>query len=616
VQNINKMPGGTVTLAIESIKAPINKAVPPPRIKATFSPPRQLNSKNITAKDRILRHSIDRIPLSSSNSSEFIKDDKVLGQSNDLPLVAYKAPVTKREKNNIINENNNSDKSITSKKLPEILFKPIPKVKGVYRYRLMPGNNVRAVLSALRVRPWWHPASKSDDDDVSSAAAQAAFPSFIWEQYRCPKRYKDDTYKDTILNHLNNNNCLVSKKGLYFSLKIYCAKEGINLLDIVPRTFYLSPSGLKSTVGNEPDDLKEFMDFVATKKKSPTVCNDGFKEEKDNVFDSAALDSPTTRSISSVDVESVMKVPILAIEKSENDLIWILKPARLTNRGYGIQVVKGTTEVLDVVNKTITSRASTADGDTEEKLSEKEATEKKIGILTKIANKNGAKEGWIVQEYMERPLLVNGRKFDIRCFVLLTHCRSKGLKAYFFNQAYVRTSCRKYNLENLDDRETHLTNDAVQKHSKEYGKFESGNKLNFVEWQESINRDYPGTDTTIVESKIRPEIIRLTTISIKSVAEELNSSNGIVKNTFELLGYDYMVTDKFEPKLIEINSNPCLEFACPLLKEIISNVINSTIKYAVDPILKPPPAGSRTKLCEEAVSLLEQEEERFQQIFP
>ncbi len=611
------MPGVVLPLAIESIKAPINKAVPAPRIKATFSPPRQSNNKNIAAKDRVLRHSIDRIPLSSSNSTELIpsKDDKSIG--NDLPLVAYKATVTKREKINT-NENNNVDKNAASKKLPEIMYKPIPKVRGVYRYRLMPGNNVRVVLSALRVRPWWHPASKSDDDDVSSAAAQAAFPSFIWEQYRCPKRYKDDTYKDTILNHLNNNNCLVSKKGLYFSLKAYCEKEGINLLDIVPRTFYLSPSGLKSTVGNEPDDLKEFMDYVATKKKSiattPTVCTEACKEEKDNTFDSAALDSPTTRSTASV--ENEIKIPILAIEKGENDLIWILKPARLTNRGFGIQVVKGTTEVLDVVNKTISSRASTADGESEEKLSEKEATEKKLGILTKIANKNGAKEGWIVQEYMERPLLVNGRKFDIRCFVLLTHCRSKGLKAYFFNQAYVRTSCRKYNLENLDDRETHLTNDAVQKHSKEYGKFENGNKLNFVEWQESINRDYPGTDTTIVESKIRPEIVRLTSISIKSVAEELNASNGIVKNTFELLGYDYMVTDKFEPKLIEINSNPCLEFACPLLKEIISNVINSTIKYAVDPILKPPPAGSRTKSCEEAISLLEQEEERFQQIFP
>jgi hypothetical protein len=56
----------------------------------------------------------------------------------------------------------------------------------------------------------------------------------------------------------------------------------------------------------------------------------------------------------------------------------------------------------------------------------------------------------------------------------------------------------------------------------------------------------------------------------QSLSEKLGQSD--VKNTFELLGYDYMVTDQFEPKLIEINSNPCLEFACPLLKEIITSV--------------------------------------------
>jgi hypothetical protein len=31
------------------------------------------------------------------------------------------------------------------------------------------------------------------------------------------------------------------------------------------------------------------------------------------------------------------------------------------------------------------------------------------------------------------------------------------------------------------------------------------------------------------------------------------------KNTFEILGYDFMVDQKLKPWLIEVNTNPCLE---------------------------------------------------------
>jgi hypothetical protein len=38
----------------------------------------------------------------------------------------------------------------------------------------------------------------------------------------------------------------------------------------------------------------------------------------------------------------------------------------------------------------------------------------------------------------------------------------------------------------------HLTNDAVQKKASDYGKFEAGNKLSYVEFQESIDRQRRG----------------------------------------------------------------------------------------------------------------------------
>lgn len=35
-------------------------------------------------------------------------------------------------------------------------------------------------------------------------------------------------------------------------------------------------------------------------------------------------------------------------------------------------------------------------------------------------------------------------------------------------------------------------------------------------------------------------------------------------NTFEIYGYDFMFDDEFKVYLIEVNTNPCLELACPL----------------------------------------------------
>ena len=50
---------------------------------------------------------------------------------------------------------------------------------------------------------------------------------------------------------------------------------------------------------------------------------------------------------------------------------------------------------------------------------------------------------FIIQKYIERPLLIDNRKFDIRVWVLFTH----ELKVYFFREGYVRTSSSTYSLQ-------------------------------------------------------------------------------------------------------------------------------------------------------------------------
>lgn len=95
---------------------------------------------------------------------------------------------------------------------------------------------------------------------------------------------------------------------------------------------------------------------------------------------------------------------------------------------------------------------------------------------------------FIIQKYIERPLLIHKRKFDIRVWVLVG---SSG-KCYFFKEGYLRTSAFEFKLDqnNPDDQYVHLTNNAIQKNSKKYGEFEDGNQMSFDKFQEYIDKHF------------------------------------------------------------------------------------------------------------------------------
>ena len=104
----------------------------------------------------------------------------------------------------------------------------------------------------------------------------------------------------------------------------------------------------------------------------------------------------------------------------------------------------------------------------------------------------------------------------------------------------------------------------------------------------------------------------LTSISISAALDKLEKSS--VQKSFELLGYDYMVTDDFKPLLIEVNSNPCLEYSCPMLSKMIPDVINDMFQLSVDQLVPPPPEGSRTKNCEAVVTSILEENNQFEEL--
>jgi len=68
----------------------------------------------------------------------------------------------------------------------------------------------------------------------------------------------------------------------------------------------------------------------------------------------------------------------------------------------------------------------------------------------------------IVQSYIRNLLLYNGRKFDIRSYMIALTVHGR-LKFYWYEEGYIRTSSEYYDLSNLNDSFIHLTNDAIQK---------------------------------------------------------------------------------------------------------------------------------------------------------
>ena len=133
---------------------------------------------------------------------------------------------------------------------------------------------------------------------------------------------------------------------------------------------------------------------------------------------------------------------------------WIIKPGEYSNRGCGISVTQSIEEIKGII------------GDGKKR-----------------------QHTYILQKYIEKPLLINRRKFDIRMFGLLTSVNGI-IKGYFYEEGYIRTSCKEYTLNNFENKVIHLTNDAVQQKDEEYGKYESGNKLSFNDFQRYLDTYY------------------------------------------------------------------------------------------------------------------------------
>ncbi|TNN11389.1 Protein polyglycylase TTLL10 isoform 1 [Schistosoma japonicum] len=183
----------------------------------------------------------------------------------------------------------------------------------------------------------------------------------------------------------------------------------------------------------------------------------------------------------------------------------------------------------------------------------------------------------IIQRYIINPLLLDGCKFDIRCYILIA-CTMPYL--VFYHPGYIRRSAKPYSSQD-PNLITHLTNQFVQKKDPDYVQIKNNTVWSWSQVNDYINRHYQEEKKLPVDwskTVLQWRIQRIIHHVFTTVKNRLATRIGF----FELLGLDFMLDENMKVWLLEVNSNPALQTHCDVLKEVVPVVVKDALHISIE----------------------------------
>ena len=193
-----------------------------------------------------------------------------------------------------------------------------------------------------------------------------------------------------------------------------------------------------------------------------------------------------------------------------------------------------------------------------------------VKILTNFSN---LYDKGIITHYVPNPLLLHGRKFDLRVYIFISSFLP--LKIYFNNEGLVRISVNYYNLdeENYSNRFIHLTNTVlnIKNPNFTHGKNmtdERGNIWSFKAFKNYLIKRGYNYDKLFERMK---DIIIKSILSTEFIFTKESRENYFGKRVSTAIGLDILVDENLTPWLLEMNCG-CPDFG---LHDIIDETIKS-----------------------------------------
>jgi len=169
---------------------------------------------------------------------------------------------------------------------------------------------------------------------------------------------------------------------------------------------------------------------------------------------------------------------------------------------------------------------------------------------------------WIIQDYIDNPLLFNNKKFHFRIYVIYVQTENS-TTAYLSKNGFIYTANKEFESDTFD-------NDVVLSGEN------SKNNVFYI--PEDFTRSF-GKQTW--DTIVFPQIVKITRETIRSTVEHLKCPTKKQK-CFKILGYDILINKDFKCFLAEINARnvsykyPNQKFKDTFYKNILKLVLSKT----------------------------------------
>jgi hypothetical protein len=209
-------------------------------------------------------------------------------------------------------------------------------------------------------------------------------------------------------------------------------------------------------------------------------------------------------------------------------------------------------------------------------------------------------EGVVVQKYLAKPMLLDGLKFDMRIYLLVVGGSAgigSDMRLFLFRDGLVRLCTTEYESptpETFDQVQMHITNYEINRYSASFNnptsaraEAEDGNLSNkrSMGWfLDHVEAQYGRSERQRIWSDVTSICVKTVLAAQPTLDAEYDAcfnkdltKGGMGCRSFEILGFDIMLTSQRKAYLLEVNHMPSLGCDSPLDYDIKRRLVDQTL---------------------------------------